>query len=449
MSRLFGTDGVRGAANTELTPELAFRLGKAAGMWFKQEDHHRPEILIGRDTRLSGQMLEAALAAGICSAGGNAVLAGVLPTPAIAYLTSNNKFDAGVVISASHNPFGDNGIKFFAHDGHKLPDAVEDEVAALALADGEISARPCGADVGCIRRAEDDLLTSYAEHVFQSVGTSLSGLKVVLDCANGAAYEVAPTVLRRLGAEVTVLFNEPDGININNACGSTHLEKLQQAVVKVGADVGVAHDGDADRCLLVDAQGQIVDGDQIMAICANELKSKGKLFADTLVVTVMSNLGLHVAMRKLGIHCEVTAVGDRYVLESMRENGYSLGGEQSGHVIFADFATTGDGLITATQVLAAMQRSNCTLADLASIMTIYPQVLVNVRVKSKEGWETNAAIRQAIDAAEAKLGGDGRILVRPSGTEPLIRVMAEGPDQTELDALAAAVAEVVVREMGN
>lgn len=449
MSRLFGTDGVRGAANTELTPELAFRLGKAAGMWFKQEDHHRPEILIGRDTRLSGQMLEAALAAGICSAGGNAVLAGVLPTPAIAYLTSNNKFDAGVVISASHNPFGDNGIKFFAHDGHKLPDAVEDEVAALALADGEISARPCGADVGCIRRAEDDLLTSYAEHVFQSVGTSLSGLKVVLDCANGAAYEVAPTVLRRLGAEVTVLFNEPDGININNACGSTHLEKLQQAVVKVGADVGVAHDGDADRCLLVDAQGQIVDGDQIMAICANELKSKGKLAADTLVVTVMSNLGLHVAMRKLGIHCEVTAVGDRYVLESMRENGYSLGGEQSGHVIFADFATTGDGLITATQVLAAMQRSNCTLADLASIMTIYPQVLVNVRVKSKEGWETNAAIRQAIDAAEAKLGGDGRILVRPSGTEPLIRVMAEGPDQTELDALAAAVAEVVVREMGN
>ena len=449
MSRLFGTDGVRGAANTELTPELAFRLGKAAGMWFKQEDHHRPEILIGRDTRLSGQMLEAALAAGICSAGGNAVLAGVLPTPAIAYLTSNNAFDAGVVISASHNPFGDNGIKFFAHDGHKLPDAVEDEVAALALADVVASDRPSGAGVGCIRRAEDDLLTSYAEHVFKAAGASLSGLKVVLDCANGAAYEVAPSVLRRLGAEVTVLFNEPDGVNINSACGSTHLEKLQQAVVTAGADVGVAHDGDADRCLLVDAQGQVVDGDKIMAICANELKSKGKLAADTLVVTVMSNLGLHVAMRKLGIHCEVTAVGDRYVLESMRENGYSLGGEQSGHVIFADFATTGDGLITATQVLAAMQRSNRTLADLASIMTVYPQVLVNVQVKSKEGWETNAAIKQAIDAAEAKLGGDGRILVRPSGTEPLIRVMAEGPDQTELDALAAAVAEVVVREMGN
>ena len=449
MSRLFGTDGVRGAANTELTPELAFRLGKAAGMWFKQEDHHRPEILIGRDTRLSGQMLEAALAAGVCSAGGNAVLAGVLPTPAIAYLTSNNKFDAGVVISASHNPFGDNGIKFFAHDGNKLPDAVEDEVAALALADVAASDRPSGDEVGCICQADDDLLASYAEHVFKAVGTSLSGLKIVLDCANGAAYEVAPAVLRRLGAEVTVLFNEPDGININNACGSTHLEKLQQAVVKVGADVGVAHDGDADRCLLVDAQGQVVDGDKIMAICANELKRKGKLFADTLVVTVMSNLGLHVAMRKIGIHCEVTAVGDRYVLESMRENGYSLGGEQSGHVIFADFATTGDGLITATQVLAAMQRSNRTLTDLASIMTIYPQVLVNVRVKSKEGWETNAAIRQAIDAAETKLGGDGRILVRPSGTEPLIRVMAEGPDQTELDALAAAVAEVVRQEMGN
>ena len=449
MSRLFGTDGVRGVANTELTPELAFRLGKAAGLWFKKEDCHQPEILIGRDTRLSGQMLEAALAAGICSAGGNAVLAGVLPTPAIAYLTSNNEFDAGVVISASHNPFGDNGIKFFAHDGHKLPDAVEDEIAALALAEAEANARPSGSDVGRIRQMNDDLLASYADHVFTAAATSLSGLKIVLDCANGAAYEVAPAVLRRLGAEIKILFDEPDGININSGCGSTHLEKLQQAVVEFGADVGVAHDGDADRCLLVDAQGQIVDGDKIMAICANELKRKGKLAADTLVVTVMSNLGLHVAMRKLGIHCEVTAVGDRYVLESMRENDYSLGGEQSGHVIFGDFATTGDGLITATQVLAAMQRSNRTLADLASIMTTFPQVLVNVRVKSKDGWETNPAIRQAIDAAEAKLGGDGRILVRPSGTEPLIRVMAEGPDQTELDALAAEVAAVVVQEMGN
>ncbi len=448
MSRLFGTDGVRGMANTELTPELAFRLGKAAAMWFKQEDHHQPEILIGRDTRLSGQMLEAALAAGICSAGGNAVLAGVLPTPAIAYLTSNNAFDAGVVISASHNPFGDNGIKFFAHDGRKLPDAVEDEMAALALADDDVSARPSGAAVGRIRRVDDSLLTSYVEHVVAATGTSLSGLKVVLDCANGAAYETAPAVLRLLGANVTVLFNEPDGININAGCGSTHLEKLQAAVVAQGADVGVAHDGDADRCLLVDSKGQVVDGDKIMAICASELKQAGKLADDTLVVTVMSNLGLHVAMRELGIRCEVTGVGDRYVLEAMQKNGYVLGGEQSGHVVFSDFATTGDGLITATQVLAAMQRSNRTLADLASIMQTFPQVLVNVRVKSKAGWETNPAIRAAIDAAEAKLGDKGRVLVRPSGTEPLIRVMAEGPDQGELDALAASVAEVIAREQG-
>ncbi len=448
MSRLFGTDGVRGMANTELTPELAFRLGKAAAMWFKQEDHHQPEILIGRDTRLSGQMLEAALAAGICSAGGNAVLAGVLPTPAIAYLTATNAFDAGVVISASHNPFGDNGIKFFAHDGRKLPDAVEDEMAALALADDDVRNRPAGAAVGRIRQVENSLLASYVEHVVAATGTSLAGLKVVVDCANGAAYETAPAVLRLLGAHVTVLFNEPDGININAGCGSTHLEQLQAAVVAHGADVGVAHDGDADRCLLVDAAGQVVDGDKIMAICARELKQAGKLAADTLVVTVMSNLGLHVAMRETGIRCEVTGVGDRYVLEAMHKNGYTLGGEQSGHVVFSEFATTGDGLITATQVLAAMQRSNRTLADLASIMQTFPQVLVNVRVKSKAGWETNAAIRAATDAAEAKLGDKGRVLVRPSGTEPLIRVMAEGPNQGELDALAASVAAVIAREQG-
>lgn len=449
MGRLFGTDGVRGAANTELTPELAFRLGKAAGIWFKKADGRQPEILIGRDTRLSGQMLEAALAAGICSAGGNAVLAGILPTPAIAYLTSNNDFDAGVVISASHNPFGDNGIKFFAHDGRKLPDSVEDEIAAIALADDEPGTRPAGAEVGRIRPVEDNLLNCYVDHVVAAAGTKLSGLKVVLDCANGAAYEVAPAVLRRLGAAVTVLCDEPDGININAGCGSTHLEKLQRAVVELGADVGVAHDGDADRCLMVDGRGQVIDGDVIMAICAAELKKKGKLVDNTLVVTVMSNLGLHVAMRNIGVRCEVTAVGDRYVLESMINNGYVLGGEQSGHVIFADFATTGDGLITATQVLAAMQKTNRTLANLASIMTVFPQVLVNVRVKSKDGWETNTAIRRAIAEAEAKLGDTGRILVRPSGTEPLIRVMAEGPDQGELDALAAAVAEVVVQELGN
>ena len=449
MGRLFGTDGVRGAANTELTPELAFRLGKAAGIWFKKADGRQPEILIGRDTRLSGQMLEAALAAGICSAGGNAVLAGILPTPAIAYLTSNNDFDAGVVISASHNPFGDNGIKFFAHDGRKLPDSVEDEIAAIALADDEPGTRPAGAEVGRIRPVEDNLLNCYVDHVVAAAGTKLSGLKVVLDCANGAAYEVAPAVLRRLGAAVTVLCDEPDGININAGCGSTHLEKLQRAVVELGADVGVAHDGDADRCLMVDGRGQVIDGDVIMAICAAELKKKGKLVDNTLVVTVMSNLGLHVAMRNIGVRCEVTAVGDRYVLESMINNGYVLGGEQSGHVIFADFATTGDGLITATQVLAVMQKTNRTLANLASIMTVFPQVLVNVRVKSKDGWETNTAIRRAIAEAEAKLGDTGRILVRPSGTEPLIRVMAEGPDQGELDALAAAVAEVVVQELGN
>lgn len=448
MGRLFGTDGVRGLANRELTPEMAFRLGWAATTYFGSACSEKPVITIGRDTRISGQMLENALAAGICSAGGKAVLLGVVPTPAVAYLTQEMKAQAGAVISASHNPFYDNGIKFFAGDGYKLPDAVEEELEELVMVGIEEMPRKEGAEIGTLE-VHRDMVRHYIDYLEATVSGDLKGIKVVVDCANGAAFEVAPTIYRRLGAEVVVLHNTPDGININDNCGSTHLSSLQAAVKEHGADLGIAHDGDADRCLAVDENGAIVDGDQIMVSCALDMLKKGRLKDDTLVTTVMSNIGLHQAMKKAGAKLKVTAVGDRYVLEAMREEGYVLGGEQSGHVIFSEYSTTGDGVLTALQLMVALKASGKKMSEMAACMVRYPQLLVNVRVLGKEGWDTNAKIAAAIAAGNEELGDEGRILVRPSGTEPLIRVMAEGPDQAQLDRIVGMIADVVRAEQGE
>lgn len=446
MGKLFGTDGVRGVANRELTPELAFRLGRAATYLFGQE--YRPVFIIGRDTRISGQMLGAALAAGICSAGGDAIDVGVIPTPAVAYLARKLGSQAGVVISASHNPYPDNGIKFFAGTGYKLPDAREEELEQLVLADGDELPRPIEDHVGTIQHRHD-LIEDYIDYVVSTVNTSFHKLKIVVDCANGAAYEVAPAVLRRLGAEVIVMHDKPTGLNINNQCGSTHLEGLQQAVIDHKADLGIGHDGDADRCLAVDELGQVVDGDQIMVICALEAMKAGKLPDNTLVATVMSNIGLHQAIKRAGGKIAVTPVGDRYVLETMLTHGYGLGGEQSGHIIFSEHSTTGDGVLTAIQLIAALVRSGKKMSELAGLMTRFPQVLFNVRLKNKTGWDQNANIAAAIREAEAELGENGRVLVRASGTEPLIRVMAEGPSQPQLERLVEQIAVIIRKELGG
>ncbi|MCR5439537.1 phosphoglucosamine mutase [Selenomonas sp. WCT3] len=449
MARLFGTDGVRGEANAVLMPELAYRLGRAATIYFGRESEEQPLIIIGRDTRLSGEMFEAALTAGICSAGGRAMLAGVIPTPAIAYLARRHKAKAGIVISASHNPFHDNGIKFFGGDGYKLPDAVEDELEEIVhqLENDDNLARPTGDKIGHIEY-RTDLLNQYIEFVLSTCSERFDGMKIVLDCANGASYQVMPRVLRELGAKVKVIHALPNGVNINDNCGSTHMESLQKAVIENGADFGIAHDGDADRTLCVDEKGQIIDGDHILVMCAQDMMKKGTLPYNTVVSTVMANIGFHKAIKEAGGRVEITQVGDRYVLENMMKNGYKIGGEQSGHIIFSDYATTGDGPITALQVLSSLKRSGRKASELTALMTTYPQLLVNVRVATKEGWEENEAIKAAIDEGNKELGNDGRILVRPSGTEPLIRVMAEGPDQSQLDVICHRIADVVKKEQG-
>lgn len=446
MARLFGTDGVRGVANVELTPELAFKLGYAATLYFCREKMDVPKILIGRDTRRSGQMLEAALAAGVCCAGGNAHILGVMPTPAVSYLTSKTHAHAGVVISASHNPFEDNGIKFFSRTGHKLPDAVEDEIEEIVKSPIDYNNAARGSEVGQIFY-ENGLAEEYIKHIVDTAYCSLKGLKVVMDCSNGANSEIAPIILSTLGAEVIPIFNEPNGININNGCGSTHLEALQKKVVELGADLGIANDGDADRCQAVDENGNALDGDQIMLICAGELMRRKKLNDNMLVVTVMSNVGLHQAMKAMGGKTCKTGVGDRYVLEEMRRNNYSLGGEQSGHIIFSEFAKTGDGILTAVQLMCAMVQNNKTLSEMAGVMTKYPQVLFNVRVKNKNGWQDNQAIKDVIAKYQEELGDNGQILVRASGTEPLIRIMAEGPKQERLEEIAGLIGEVVIKEL--
>lgn len=448
MARLFGTDGVRGVANDSLTPELAYHLGRAAAFIFGQHKE-RPAFLIGRDTRRSGTMLANIMAAGIASAGGDCYMVGVVPTPAVAYLTRTHHMDAGVMISASHNPFEYNGIKFFDGYGYKLPDEMEDKIEEYMLKDERcgLQSRPVGAAVGTCS-VWTDLTHEYVDFVCKTATVDLTGLKIVHDSANGSASVVGPEILRRLGAEVIAIHHEPNGVNINDQCGSTHMESLKQAVLEHHADAGIANDGDADRCLAVDEKGQEMDGDQIMLLCALKLKEEGKLKQDTVVGTVMSNIGFHKAVKEMGCQSVVTGVGDRYVLERMRKDGYCLGGEQSGHIIFLDFNTTGDGLVTAVQLLGMMKQKGKPLSELAGLMTKYPQILKNVAVQTKSGWEDNTLIQAAISSGEAELGEEGRILVRPSGTEPLIRVMAEGPDQEELQRIVDDIADVVEREMG-
>ena len=447
MSRLFGTDGVRGLVNEFLTPELAYHLGRAAASYFGQSVD-RPTFLIGRDTRISGGMLENALASGICAVGGDVIILGEAPTPAIAYLVRQKGCTAGVVISASHNPYPDNGIKFFDGNGFKLPDAVEDEIEKLCTSSADDGLpRPTKGDIGQIFYHQD-WVEEYVNFVV-STSDMLTGLKVVYDGAHGAASYVGPKILRQLGAEVVAINVTPTGTNINDNAGSTHLEGLQEAVLREGAQVGIANDGDADRCLMVDEKGQVLDGDQIMLLCGLHLKEQGKLKENMIVGTVMSNIGFHKAAKELGMQTCSTAVGDRYVLEKMLAEGYSIGGEQSGHVIFLDYNSTGDGLLTAVQTLSIMKEKGKSLSELAGLMTKYPQLLVNVRVLTKAGWETNTAIQDAISEAEEELGANGRILVRPSGTEPLIRVMAEGPDQDQLDELCKRIGDVIRIEQGE
>ncbi|MEU7784200.1 phosphoglucosamine mutase [Amycolatopsis sp. NPDC049159] len=440
MARLFGTDGVRGLANAELTPELALALAASAARVLAAHDRsHRPVAVVGRDPRASGEMLEAAVVAGLTSAGADVRLVGILPTPAVAYLVGALEADLGVMISASHNPMPDNGIKLFAAGGHKLPDGIEDEIEA-GLADGKV--RPTGTGVGRVTTV-DDALDRYATHLLGATPGSLAGLKVVVDCANGASAAAAPEVYRRAGAEVVALHADPDGVNINDHCGSNHPEKLRKAVVAHGADLGIAHDGDADRCVAVDSAGELIDGDQIMAVLALALAEAGELTKDTLVATVMSNLGLHLAMKANGVNVVTTAVGDRYVLEELRASGFALGGEQSGHVVLPAHATTGDGLLTALRLMSRMAETGKSLADLAAVMNRLPQVLVNVPVADKAAVADSSEVRDAVGAVEAELGEEGRVLLRPSGTEQLVRVMVEAPAQATAQAAADRLAGVV------
>ena len=440
--RLFGTDGVRGLANGEvLTPELAVALAAAAAHVLAERDRsHRPVAVVGRDPRASGEMLEAAVVAGLTAAGADALRVGVLPTPAVAYLVGALDADLGVMISASHNAMPDNGIKLFAAGGHKLPDAVEHAVEERVDVLGD---RPTGAAIGRVRDLPDDAHARYADHLLLATPGPLDRLRVVVDCAHGAASAIAPEVYRRAGAEVIAIAAEPDGLNINDGVGSTHLDLVRRAVLEHGADLGIAHDGDADRCLAVDASGADVDGDRILAILALAMRDANELTANTLVATVMSNLGLHLAMRNEGITVRTTAVGDRYVLEELRAGGYALGGEQSGHVVLPAHATTGDGLLTALRLMARMATTHRSLAELASVVTVLPQVLENVRVADKETVAASEDVRAAVAEAERELGGSGRVLLRPSGTEQLVRVMVEAATAEQAKATAVRIAEVV------
>ncbi|MEG2950618.1 MAG: phosphoglucosamine mutase [Clostridia bacterium] len=448
MARLFGTDGVRGIANSELTCELAFRLGQA-GAYVLASDVHRPTILVGRDTRISGEMLESAMVAGICSMGARAVLVEVLPTPAIAYLTRYYEADAGVVISASHNTVEYNGIKFFDKNGYKLPDAMEDRMEEIALSGMPTDLEtPVGERVGRPVR-QRNATRRYVDFVKETTSVRLDGLHVVLDCAQGASFEVAPLVFKELGARVSCYYHEPDGTNINDNCGSTHPRRLCELVRELGADVGFAFDGDADRLMAVDERGQLINGDQVMAMLAIALKDQGRLRANTVVATVMSNMGLELAMKKHGIKLEKTKVGDRYVLEKMLSDGFVLGGEQSGHVIMLDYNTTGDGLVTAVQLISAMVKAQQPLSRLAAVMQMMPQsqYAANVDDKKKYDFDQNAKINEMIAVLEMKYKDKGRVVVRASGTEPRVRVMIEGPDQREMDKDVYALSKLIEKEL--
>jgi phosphoglucosamine mutase len=441
MARLFGTDGVRGVANTDLTAELAMALGSAAARRLGRTGENRRRVaVVGRDPRASGEMLEAAVIAGIASEGVDTLRVGVLPTPAVAYLTNAYDADFGVMISASHNPMPDNGIKIFGPGGHKLDDATEDRIEEL-VHQGP-GARPTGADIGRALDAED-ALERYLRHVGKAATTRLDALTVVVDCAHGAASVAAPRAYRAAGANVIPIHAAPDGLNINDGCGSTHMQALRSAVVSYGADIGLAHDGDADRCLAVDAHGRVIDGDAIMVVLALAMRDAGELASDTLVATVMSNLGLHIAMKSAGIDVRTTAVGDRYVLEELRAGQFSLGGEQSGHLVLPAFGTTGDGIVTGLRLMSRMAQTQRTLAELAAPMQTLPQVLINVEVTDKATVADAPSVRDAVAQAEEELGDTGRILLRPSGTEQLVRVMVEAADEDTARQLAVRVAESV------
>lgn len=448
MARMFGTDGVRGVAGSELTIELATKLGQAGAYVLTKEQEHQPTIIVGCDTRISGGMLASALMAGICSVGANAIFVGVMPTPAIAYLTRKHKVDAGVVISASHNPMEFNGIKFFNGQGYKLSDALEDEIEDLINNNMKDVVLPIGSGVGKIEY-RFDLVDQYVKFMKECVPVDLSGMKIVIDCAEGASYYTSVKTLKELGAELVAIHTEPDGTNINANCGSTHMDELKARVVYEKAHLGLAFDGDADRMLAVDENGELVDGDQIMAICGLYMKEKGTLKKDTIVVTVMSNLGFTLMAQREGLKLEKTKVGDRYVLENMMENGYNIGGEQSGHIIFLDDNTTGDGLLSALNLLRVMVDTKKTLSELASVMEVLPQALVNAKVPNhkKEDYMEYPEIADAIAALENKFNGEGRVLIRPSGTEPLVRVMIEGKDQKVIEEEAKKLADLITKTM--
>lgn len=448
MGRMFGTDGVRGVAGAELTIELATQLGQAGAYVLTKEQAHQPTIIVGCDTRISGGMLASALMAGICSVGANAIYVGVMPTPAIAYLTRKHKVDAGVVISASHNPMEFNGIKFFNGEGYKLSDALEDEIEELIRNNMKDVVLPIGSGVGRIDY-RFDLREEYVEFMKKCVPVDLKGLKIVVDCAEGASYYTSVRTLEDLGANLIPIHINPDGTNINANCGSTHMDELQARVVYEKADIGIAFDGDADRMLAVDENGNVVDGDQLMAICGNYMKEKGTLQKNTIVVTVMTNLGFTLMGEKNGIHVEKTKVGDRYVLENMRENGYNIGGEQSGHIIFLDDNTTGDGLLSALHLLQVMVETGKKLSELAAVMEVLPQALVNAKVPNhkKDKFMEYTEISEAIKRVEEKFNGEGRVLIRPSGTEPLVRVMIEGKNQSEIDEEAKKLADLITKIM--
>lgn len=449
MGRLFGTDGVRGIANTELNSTLAFKLGKAGAFVLSKEDK-RPVVLIGKDTRISGDMLEDSLSAGVLSMGGNVIKVGILPTPAIAYLVRYFNADAGVVISASHNPFEHNGIKFFNSDGFKLDDALEEDIEDIIARDLDISINITGDRLGRVVEAEEDAFSLYTRFLETTINTDISGMEIAIDCANGAAYKVAEKVFTDLGAKLHIIHNMPDGTNINKNCGSTHPESLQALVTETGSCVGLAFDGDADRLIAVDEFGEVVDGDHTLFICAKMLKTMDSLPGNLVTTTVMSNIGFHKAIESLGLKLDITQVGDRYVLESMLKSGCVIGGEQSGHIIFRNHTTTGDGILSALQLVQAMKLAEMPLSELAKEVVLYPQVLKNAKVKNenKKRFEKDTEIAAAIKVVEDKLHGEGRVLIRPSGTEPLIRVMIEGKKLDEITLLAESLAQLITKSLG-
>ncbi|WP_163853035.1 phosphoglucosamine mutase [Paenibacillus elgii] len=445
MGKYFGTDGVRGVANQGLTPELAYKIGRCGG-YVLAGKVEKPNVVIGRDTRVSGPMLEAALVAGLLSIGANVIRLGVLSTPGVAYLTRELKADAGVMISASHNPVEDNGIKFFGADGFKLSDETELEIERLMDAENDELPRPTGGAIGNVIDNEEAKF-QYLSYIQSTVTSSFKGYRIALDCANGAAYELAPKVFEALGAEVITMGAEPNGRNINDHCGSTHPEDLRKLVVEKQAHIGLAFDGDADRLIAIDENGEEVDGDFILSICGHAMNQAGKLHGSTIVTTVMSNIGFFKGIEAVGLKAAKTAVGDRYVMEEMRKGGYNLGGEQSGHVIFLDHITTGDGILTALQLMDTLVKSGKSLSEMKGIMRKYPQTLVNVRVVDKSKLNNNPAVEAVIRQVEDELGDNGRVLVRPSGTESLIRVMAEGPDKDRVEAYVQQIADVIQREL--